>query len=145
MSTVTADDPQRVQKIHSKIETSLRGEIDDQWEEVLDNWETAAQSQRKAVKAYVSGLRNRMTRGLLEIDSLEELQRGVAIQYVEAKAHWMMLNTQIQHQTNRDGQAADDLIYRATCVSLIVQALEPLLSQTRVDSLTNFLAEPFDE
>jgi hypothetical protein len=145
MTFATTDSPEEVQAIHDQIDAALRGELDEQWDTVLDEWPDAAQSQRKAVRAYVSGLRNRMYRSLMEIDSLEELSRGVAIQYVEVKAHWMMLNTQIQHQTDRDGRAADDLIYRATCVSLIVQALEPLLSQTRVDSLTNFLAEPFDE
>ncbi|PEN14589.1 hypothetical protein CRI94_06090 [Longibacter salinarum] len=145
MSAAAVDSKGKVATIHSKIESALRGEVDDNWDIVLDDWASAAPSQRKAVRAYVSGLRNRMYRTLMEIDSIEELERGVAIQYVEVKAHWMMLNTQIQHQTDRDGRAADDLIYRATCVSLIVQALEPLLTQTRVDSLTNFLAEPFDE
>lgn len=145
MMFATTDSPEEVASIHSKIESALRGDLDEKWDMVLDEWPEAAQSQRKAVRAYVSGLRNRMYRTLMEIDSLEELERGVGIQYVEVKAHWMMLNTQIQHQTDRDGRAADDLIYRATCVSLIVQALEPLLSQNRVDSLTNFLAEPFDE
>jgi len=145
MSTITQEETRKVEAVHDTIESALRGEIDNNWDIVLDEWPDAAQSQRKAVRAYVSGLRNRIFRTLMEIDSLEELQRGVAIQYVEVKAHWMMLNTQIQHQTDRDGRAADDLIYRATCVSLIVQALEPLLSQDRVDSLTGFLAEPFDE
>lgn len=145
MSTITKEEKNKVEAIHSTIETALRGEIDDNWDIVLDDWVDAAQSQRKAVRAYVSGLRNRIYRTLMEIDSQEELERGVAIQYVEVKAHWMMLNTQIQHQTDRNGRAANDLIYRATCVSLVVQALEPLLSQTRVDSLTNFLAEPFEE
>jgi hypothetical protein len=34
------------------------------------------------------------------------------------------------------------LTYRATCVSLLVEALEPLLSQERVDALADVLAEP---
>jgi hypothetical protein len=144
-TAVTRNEQQRVEEIQKKVEAALRGEVDDQWDEVLDNWESGAASQKKAVRAYVSGLRNRMYRSLKEIDSLEELERGVAIQYVEVKAHWMMLNTQIQHQTDKNGTPDEDLIYRATCVSLIVQALEPLLSQNRVDSLTNFLAEPLDE
>lgn len=116
--------------------------MDGQWEEVLDQWTDAAPSERKAVRAYVSGLRNRILGALLEIDTNEELQRGLATQYIEMKCHWTMLNTQIQHQTAQHGAAKDDLIYRATCVSLIIQSLEPLLSQERVDNLTAFLAEP---
>lgn len=135
-------DAEKVSAVQEQIASSLRGDLDAQWDEVLDEWPGAARAETKAVRAYVSGLRNRMLRSLTEIDALDELERGVAIQYIEIKCHWMMLNTQIQHQTAKNGQADDDLIYRATCVSLIIQALEPMLSQNRVDTLTNFLAEP---
>lgn len=138
------DTDESVQALHDQIEESLRGMLDDQWAEVLDQWEGAAPSERKAVQAYVSGLRNRILRSLLDIDTEEELQRGLATQYIEMKCHWTMLNTQIQHQTARDGGAKEDLIYRATCVSLIIQSLEPLLSQERIDNLTAFLAEPLE-
>ncbi|PQJ36326.1 hypothetical protein BSZ35_06045 [Salinibacter sp. 10B] len=136
------DTDESVQALHDRIEDALRGSLDTQWEQVLDEWAEAAPSQRKAVQAYVSGLRNRILRTLLDIDAEEELQRGLATQYIEMKCHWTMLNTQIQHQTARDGSAEEDLIYRATCVSLIIQSLEPLLSQERIDNLTAFLAEP---
>jgi hypothetical protein len=137
---VDTDDP--VQTLHDRIEDALRGALDEQWDEVLDEWDAAAPSERKAVRAYVSGLRNRMLRALLDIETEDELERGLATQYIEVKCHWTMLNTQIQHQTARNGEPEDDLIYRATCVSLIIQSLEPLLSQERVDNLTAFLAEP---
>lgn len=138
--TVNTDDS--VQALHDRIEDALRGSLDTQWEEVLDEWGSAAPSQRKAVRAYVSGLRNRILRTLLDIDAEEELQRGLATQYIEMKCHWTMLNTQIQHQTARNGEAEEALIYRASCVSLIIQSLEPLLTQERIDGLTAFLAEP---
>jgi replication fork clamp-binding protein CrfC len=140
--TETVDANEHVQALHDRIEEALRGSLDSQWDQVLDEWDEAAPSERKAVRAYVSGLRNRMLRALLDIETEEELERGLATQYIEVKCHWTMLNTQIQHQTARDGRAKDDLIYRATCVSLIIQNLEPLLSQERIDNLTAFLAEP---
>jgi hypothetical protein len=139
---VDTNDP--VQTLHDRIEDALRGSLDSQWEEVLDGWTEAAPSERKAVRAYVSGLRNRILRALLDIGTEDELERGLATQYIEMKCHWTMLNTQIQHQTARDGEPDQDLIYRATCVSLIIQSLEPLLSQERIDSLTAFLAEPLE-
>jgi len=140
--TETVDANEHVQALHDRIEDALRGTLDSQWDQVLDEWDEAAPSERKAVRAYVSGLRNRMLRALLDIETKDELERGLATQYIEVKCHWTMLNTQIQHQTARDGRAEDDLIYRATCVSLIIQNLEPLLSQERIDNLTAFLAEP---
>jgi hypothetical protein len=147
VNTVHTEEPESVTDepvdvLHDRIEEALRGTLDRQWEEVLDEWTSAAPSERKAVKAYVSGLRNRILGTLLDIDTEDELQRGLATQYIEMKCHWTMLNTQIQHQTARDGGPEEDLIYRATCVSLIIQSLEPLLSQERIDNLTAFLAEP---
>ncbi len=138
----TVNTSEHIQSLHERIDGALRGALDEAWDEVLDEWRSAAPSERKAVRAYVSGIRNRIVRALLEIDSKEELERGLATQYIEVKCHWTMLNTQIQHQTARKGTPDEDLIYRATCVSLIVQRLEPLLSQERVDALTAFLAEP---
>jgi hypothetical protein len=73
---------------------------------------------------------------------VDELERGLVVQYLELKSRWTMLNVQIQHQTRRHGEANADLTYRATCVSLLVEALEPLLSQERVDALAEVLAEP---
>ena len=73
---------------------------------------------------------------------MDELERGLVIQYLELKSRWTMLNVQIQHQTRRDGTANPELTYRATCVSLLVEALEPLLTRERVDALAEVLAEP---
>ncbi len=109
---------------------------------MLDTWDEGVPPQKKAVRAYASGLRNRILQCLLEIDTIEELERGVAIQYLEVKCHWTMLNTRIQNQTASHGRADDDLLYRATCVSLILEGLEPLLTQERIDQLTAVLAEP---
>lgn len=133
-----------VDQLHERIEDTLRGDLDRQWEDVIDEWRDGASSEHRAVQAYVSGLRNRILRALLDINTEEELQRGLATQYIEMKCHWIMLNTQIQHQTARDGGADEDLIYRATCVSLLIQRLEPLLSQEHIDNLTAFLAEPLE-
>ncbi|MFB6099345.1 MAG: hypothetical protein ABEK84_09600 [Salinibacter sp.] len=129
-------------EFRTRIETALRETVEEQWEEVLDQWSGAAGAERRAVRTYVSDLRDRLLDSLLTIDSIEELKRGLAVGYVEVKCHWTMLNTRIQHQTTQDGRPAEPLLYRATCVSLIVQVLEPLLSREHVENLTEFLAEP---
>lgn len=127
--------------LHDRIETALRDSLEEQWEEVLDQWSGAAPSARRAVWSYVAGLRNRVLEHLLALDSLEELNRGLAIAFVEMKCHWMMLNERLQRQTTQNGRP-EELLYRTTCVSLIVQALEPLLSRESVEGLADVLAEP---
>lgn len=137
-----ADTEWELEPLREQVEAALRHPLDEQWDEVLEQWSGAAPSERKAVRSYVSGLRNRLLDALLEIEALDEFKRGVAIQYVEVKCHWTMLNTQIQYQTAREGRPDEALIYRATCVSLILQALEPFLSREHVADLADFLVEP---
>lgn len=128
--------------LRDRIETALRDPLEEQWDEVLGQWSGAAPSDREAVRSDVAELRDRILESLLTINSLEELKRGLAIGYAEMKCHWTMLNTRIQHQTAETGRPEEPLIYRATCVSLLVQALEPLLSREYVEGIADFLAEP---
>jgi hypothetical protein len=128
--------------LRDRVEMALRDSLEEQWEDVLGQWSGAAPSDREDVRAEVTELRDRVLEGLLAIDSRDEFKRGLALGYVEMKCHWTMLNTRIQHQTAQSGRPEEPLIYRATCVSLIVQALEPLISREHVEGLANSLAEP---
>jgi len=132
----------KMQRLRERIRTALRDRLEEQWDEVLEQWTAAAPSDRQAVRRYVAELRDRVVEPLLSIDSVNEMKRGLAAGYVEMKSHWTMLNMRIQHQTAQTGRPEESLIYRATCVSLIVQALEPLLTQEHVDNFVAFLSEP---
>lgn len=132
----------KVEVLHSRVKTALQDPLEEQWKEVLDQWSGAETSEREAVWAYAANLRDRILDALLAAGSLDALKRRLAVGYVEMKCHWTMLNTQIQHQTAQNGRPEEPIIYRATCVSLIVQALEPLLSREYVEGLADFLAEP---
>jgi len=135
-------DATKLETLQDRIQSALQDSLEEQWTEVLSQWSGVEAGERKAVWTYVADLRDRILDSLLAVDSLEALKRGLAVGYVEMKCHWTMLNTQIQHQTARDGRPEEPLIYRATCVSLIVEALEPLLSREYVEGLADFLAEP---
>ncbi|PSR00239.1 MAG: hypothetical protein BRD51_00725 [Bacteroidetes bacterium SW_11_64_17] len=136
-----ADAGSKTEALRTRIEAALQESLEKQWEEVLDQWTGAEAAEREAVWTYAANLRDRILNALLAADSQEALKRCLAVGYVEMKCHWTMLNTQIQHQTSRNGRPEEPLIYRATCVSLIVQALEPLLNREYVEGLTDFLAE----
>jgi hypothetical protein len=131
----------KVEFVHRRIRKALNEGLDARWDEVLLDWDAASPSRREMVKTHVSGIRNRVWNSLKEIQSVDGLEKGLAIQYVELKARWTMLNTQIQSQTAQGGAPDDELVYRATCVSLIIQALEPLLRREQVDALTDRLNE----
>jgi hypothetical protein len=137
----SADADSEFESLRTRIEAALQDRLEQQWEEVLDQWTEAEAAERKAVWTYAANLRDRILNALLAAGSHEALKRCLAVGYVEMKCHWTMLNTQIQHQTSQNGRPDGPLIYQATCVSLIVQALEPLLSREHVEGLTGFLAE----
>lgn len=137
----TGADP-TLDDLRERTETALRDSLEAQWDEVLEQWSGVSPADRQAVRRDVAKLRDRILDSLLSIDTVDELRRCLAVGYVEMKCHWTMLNTRIQHQTARNGRPDEPLIYRATCVSLIVQALEPLLSRKHVEGLADFLAEP---
>jgi hypothetical protein len=128
--------------LKQRVETALRDPLEEDWDEVLGRWSGASSSERQAVRRYVTELRDRVLDSLLAADTVDELRRGLALGYAEMKCHWTMLNTRIQHQTAQNGRPEEPLIYRATCVSLIVQTLEPLLDREHVEDLASFLAEP---
>jgi hypothetical protein len=140
MVEATADD-ERSAYVQQRVREALYDALDERWDEVLLGWERASPRQRESVKAYVAGVRNRIWKGLSEISSVDGLEKGLAIQYVELKARWTMLNTQIQSQTAQGSEPDDELIYRATCISLLIEALEPLLRQEQVDALTDRINE----
>lgn len=137
--TEPAADGEKVRYVHERIQDALYDGLDERWEELFMEWEGASSKQRKMVKAHAAGLRNRAWRILSEIHSVDDLERALAIQYVELKARWTIMNTQIQSQTATGGTPDEELVYRATCVSLIIEALEPLLRQEQVDALTDRL------
>mgnify|MGYP000078864728 FL=1 len=139
----TVPDEKKVEFVHRHIREALFEGTEDRWEATLSGWDTS-RANREAVRAYVSGLRNRAWQSLRDITAVDELERGLVIQYLELKSRWTMLNIEIQNQTRRPAEPDERLLYRATCVSLLVEALEPLLTQDRVDALTDVLAEPLE-
>ena len=138
------DMPSRTDHLHERLRSALRDDLNATWDDALATWTDATPAERKAVHAYVAGLRNRILRGLVELDAPEEIRQCIAVQCIEMKCHWTMLNTRIQNQMAQEGGPDETLLYRATCVSQIVQALEAFLPQDRVDRLSDLVAEPLD-
>ncbi len=141
---MATSESEKVEYIQEHIYEALHEGVEERWNATLAEW-NGPRAQIKAVRAHVVGLRNRAWNALQEITSVEELERGLIVQYLELKSRWTMLNVQIQHQTRQEDGAADNLLYRATCLSLLIEALEPLLTQERVDALAEMLSEPIEE
>lgn len=138
----TEDVEPDLDSLRERVESALGSSLEEEWAEVLDQWSSAAPASRTAVRSDLLGLRNRLLNRIMEMSSLDGLRQGLAVQYGQVKCRWLMMTMKIQHQTLRHGGADEQLICRATCVSLLVQSLEPLLHQPSMSRLTEVLDEP---
>lgn len=130
------------EELHRRIEEALQFSLEDQWKEIAGEW-AEAPLNRTAVEEELVEMRDRVLSALLEIDTVPELRRALAAQYVELRARWGRLLVQMQAQMSQHQQVEERLIYRATCVHLCIQQLEPLLCWDHVDTFTEALSEPF--
>lgn len=143
--TVVAEDSQTdLDALRTRIDRALGEPLDDRWDEVLDEWSGSERAQRQAVRDEVTALRNRLRETLTEFDSLDRLQRAIAVAYAEVKCRWTLLTVQIRDRTDRDGRVDDRLIHRATCVSLLVQQLDPLVRAADRPEVSAFVGEPLE-
>ena len=74
--------------------------------------------------------------------TMEELERILALCYIDLKCQWSILNVQIQYAAAHRGEIREDLMYRATCVTQLLDRVEGLLSQSDVDAMTEMISEP---
>ncbi|MAQ92163.1 hypothetical protein B1759_02350 [Rubrivirga sp. SAORIC476] len=116
--------------------------LEEGWAQTLAEWHDAAHSQILATLAYTRGLRNQILNVTAEMDSMEELERILALCYIDLKCQWSILNVQIQYAAAHRGEIREDLMYRATCVTQLLDRVEGLLSQSDVDAMTEMISEP---
>ncbi|MEL7362179.1 MAG: hypothetical protein AAFN13_08910, partial [Bacteroidota bacterium] len=96
------------------------------WSQTLAEWHDAAHSQIQATMAYTRGLRNQILNVTAEMDSMEELERILALCYIDLKCQWSILNVQIQYAAVHRDEIREDLMYRATCVTQLLHPVEEL-------------------
>lgn len=79
----------------------------------------------------------------LEVDS--ELSVTLFTKYIELKCFWKQLNTQIQYQNFKTGSANTVLIGKASLTTFFLIAIEPLISETDLMEIQEFLTKPIKE
>lgn len=144
MDTSPLEEEPTVEGLQGRLRKALCGPLDAQWSAVLEQASDLPPSGRKEVRASVSALRNQLLERLLEIDERAALEQGIALQYLELKCRWATLTMMLQRQSARQEGVEDPLLYRATCLSVILQALEPFRAEGRLSDLTDALLEPLD-
>ena len=116
--------------------------LEHNWKESLATWNAAPEQQVTGVLAWVSGLRDHFLQVVREVEDPDEIDYTLAIRYIELKSHWIMLNTLMAYQNFRFGEADIETAHRASVLSYLLEATEPLLNQADISQITAFLVEP---
>lgn len=82
---------------------------------------------------------------LRDVDDDEELSVLVFSKYVELKCFWKQLNAQVQYQNFKKGEADSNLVLRASLITYVLIAIEPLLHNDDLDEIRQFLTKPIRE
>ncbi len=79
----------------------------------------------------------------VEIDS--EISATIFTKYIELKCFWKQLNSQIQYQNFKTGSANTVLIGKASLTTFILIAIEPLINESDLQEIQEFLTKPIRE
>lgn len=82
---------------------------------------------------------------LRDVEDDEELSVLVFSKYVELKCLWKQLNAQVQYQNFKKGMADSNLVLKASLVTYILIAIEPLLHEDDLAEIQSFLTKPIRE
>lgn len=75
----------------------------------------------------------------------EEVVTSAAIAYIDLKSRWIALNTKINYETVTSGVCVPKDAFRASSLSMLLNALEEQINQEDIDKITEFLAEPIKD
>ena len=119
--------------IKAHLKYALRDELEQKWTVTLLNWHEAPNSTKQAILAFLKGLRNHLFHAIEEITDPIELSHAIALYQIEIRCHWSLLNLKLQHHVNTHGKVKQELLYRASCISLIIESLEPFVANSALD------------
>jgi hypothetical protein len=119
----------------------LSDEIEEYWNGCLQEYD-ASEEERQNLLSWIHSVRDGFIAHASDIDDPEELLISVALSYIEFKSQWQMLNTQINYQVFRTGDANPHLMYKSSLLSIIVDTIGKFLTSEDVRKIQEFLLSP---
>ncbi|MCU0427881.1 MAG: hypothetical protein MUF71_19900 [Candidatus Kapabacteria bacterium] len=119
-------------------------DIDTQWKETLESFEEGSETDKSTLHQWVYRVRDEFIAHADDVgdEEEEELLISVALAYIEMKSQWQMLNTQINYQVFRKGEANMILTYKSSLLSVLVDAIGKFLSNEDLSKIHEFLLNP---
>ncbi|MBC8142722.1 MAG: hypothetical protein H7Y38_14935 [Armatimonadetes bacterium] len=144
MTTHPTKSVETVSTIEKIVAVLNSTELEKSWREALAAWEDSSPSQRADCRSFIVNLRDNFVRVLRDVDDPAEQETVAALFYTQAKAQWILINTQSGYQLS-SGRMDGSLFCRAGMLSALLGAMEPLLRVSDLTRITNFLAEPTED
>lgn len=125
-------------------EALFHDNIDNTWKETLESFEQGSTSDKAALHQWIHRVRDEFIAHADDVgdEEEEELLISVALAYIEMKSQWQMLNTQINYQVFRKGEAHMILTYKSSLLSVLVDAIGKFLSTEDLSKIHEFLLNP---
>ncbi len=132
--------------VEMPILTLLRSQaLRDALKATADQAEDLSEEQREELFFKVDQRRKAFEDSVLNVDEEDDLHYMFAVMYIELKSSWILMNNQINYGMIKSGECDMVTMYRAALTSQLLYELEPMLRQTDVSKITDFLAEPMEQ
>jgi hypothetical protein len=117
-------------------------ELEQSWTSCLENYTEATPEKRVELATWIMAERDAFLHRAADVDDDEELIILAALGYIELKSQWQMLNTQINYQVFRKGEADVDLTFKASLLSSVVAKIGSFLTEEDLMKIQEFLMNP---
>lgn len=111
--------------------------------EVLDGVPT--DKERKELAEWISVRKEAFIKRCEVVTDKDEIPWLVMWYYIQLKAEWSQINTEIQYGAMNSGAPDLQLVYKSSLLSNLIAIAEEIPRHVDVEHATNFLAEPFSK
>ncbi|MDF3821340.1 hypothetical protein P3G55_15660 [Leptospira sp. 96542] len=114
----------------------------------LENWRTdysIIDSDFKEIESWIYKIIEDFLQIVRDVEDESELVSLVFLKYIELKSLWKQMNVQIQYQNFMKGQVDSRLVGKASLITFVLIAIEPLLHEKELKEIQEFLAKPIME
>lgn len=120
-------------------------EVEELWKVCLEAYHQDNTSQdRLDLAKWIASVRTNFLSHAEDVgdEDSDELRTSLALGYIEMKSRWQMLNTQINYQVFRKGEANITLTYKSTLLSILVDKIGSFITAQDLQKIQEFLLNP---
>lgn len=111
------------------------------WDECLAGWSGDAEDASE-LRAWIVEVRADFLSLLHDVDDPHDLEVGVITWLINLKSQWILMNMQMQYQTQRTGMPDLRLMFKGSLLTSFLETVEGFLTYRDVERAHGFLARP---